>query len=87
MTNPTCARRCDRTPPEGYEVITSEEGRMQSHLASRQWFDLAVVDMMLPGAKRFQVAQAVKDHRRAGACHYGLGESSPATRITAFAVV
>lgn len=46
---------------KGYDVVTAEDGADAIRLAVDQPPDLAVVDMMLPGASGFQVAQAVKD--------------------------
>jgi DNA-binding response OmpR family regulator len=46
---------------KGYTVVTADDGADAIRLVMDQPPDLAVVDMMLPGASGFQVALAVKD--------------------------
>lgn len=46
---------------KGYTVVTADDGADAIRLIADQSPDLAVVNMMLPGASGFQVAQAVKD--------------------------
>jgi len=45
---------------KGYRVVATDDGLDAIRLAADQPPDLAVVDMMLPGASGFQVVQAVK---------------------------
>ena len=46
---------------KGYVVVTADDGTDAIRLITDRPPDLAVVNMMLPGASGFQVAQAVKD--------------------------
>jgi DNA-binding response OmpR family regulator len=46
---------------KGYEVVTADDGAEAIQFVADRWFDLVVVDMMLPGASGFQVAHAIKD--------------------------
>jgi DNA-binding response OmpR family regulator len=45
---------------KGYYVVTADDGLDAIRLVVDQPPDIAVVDMLLPGASGFQVAQAVK---------------------------
>ena len=45
---------------KGYRVIDTDDGADAVRLSADEPPDLAVVDMMLPGASGFRVAQAVK---------------------------
>ena len=46
---------------KGYIVVTADDGADAIRMITDPLPDLAVVNMMLPGASGFQVAQAVKD--------------------------
>lgn len=46
---------------KGYRVVDTDDGADALRIIADQPPDLAVVDMLLPGASGFRVAQAVKD--------------------------
>lgn len=44
----------------GYEVVTAADGRRALDLATAQRFDLAVLDVMMPGPTGFDVCRALR---------------------------
>jgi len=53
----------DDLAAEGYEVVVARDGLAAVHLASRERFDVVLLDVMLPGRDGFDVC---RDIRRAG---------------------
>ena len=52
---------CVALDRKGYRVVSTDDGAEALRLIADEAPDLAVVDMLLPGASGFTVAQAVKD--------------------------
>ncbi|MFQ5730213.1 MAG: response regulator, partial [Waddliaceae bacterium] len=45
---------------EGYQVSSTESGEKALSLLSRQWFDLIILDVKLPGKDGIQVFEEIK---------------------------
>lgn len=54
---------CEYMKIQGYEVIPAVDGDEAMNLLSKQSFDMAVLDIMVPGVSGLTVLQFIKDHR------------------------
>lgn len=50
--------------PEGYEVVTTSDGDEALHLSRSQWFDLFLIDMILPGKDGIETILSLRTLRR-----------------------
>ena len=49
--------------PEGYELLTAEDGLLGVEVALRERPDLILMDVMLPGLNGYEAARRLKAHR------------------------
>lgn len=54
---------CEYMKIQGYEVIPAVDGDEAMELLSRQSFDMAVLDIMVPGVSGLELLQYIKDYR------------------------
>lgn len=54
---------CEYMKIQGYEVVPAVDGDEAMKLLSKQSFDMAVLDIMVPGVSGLTVLQFIKDHR------------------------
>lgn len=48
---------------QNYEVITTDNGKDAMDLVNREYFDMAVLDVMVPGANGFEVLTHIHKHK------------------------
>ncbi len=49
--------------PEGFEILTAENGLLGVEVAERERPDLILMDVMLPGLNGYEATRRLKDHR------------------------